>query len=170
MRRENSSKSSLNSGSLIFFWIGANSKPFSSVLISAFDRTLWLRLKILSDQKCPLKWPKFFILTSCSLALSTLPNSSRISSNWGSCVSRASKSSDFLKELEELLTIDGLLIILGGDVAILKELSFSSVINKDIATTAVFLSPGINKNGRETFRKLKCCLIALFSIKLFNTT
>ena len=60
-----------------------------------------------------------------SLAFSTLPNSSRISNNSQSYVSKVSKSPDLLKESEELLTIDVLLIILGGDVGILEELSFN---------------------------------------------
>ena len=80
-RRQNSSKSSLNSGSLIFLWIGTVSNLFSSTLISASDRTLWLRLKIVPEQSCPLKCPKLVKLTWGSLAISTLSNSYKISNN-----------------------------------------------------------------------------------------
>ena len=85
----------------------------------------------MSEQKYTLKRPKLVTLTSCSFPLYTLPNSSRISNNSRSCVSEVSKSPYLLKELEELLAIDVLLIILGKEVAILEELSFSSFINKD---------------------------------------
>ena len=66
MQRENFSKSFINSCSSIFHWIGANSNPFSSTLISASDRTLWVRLKIVYGQKCPLRQPKLVISTSCT--------------------------------------------------------------------------------------------------------
>ena len=53
MRLQNSSKSLRNSGSLIFRWIYAKSKPFSNTLISCSLKTLLLKLKTVSEQKRP---------------------------------------------------------------------------------------------------------------------
>ena len=56
IRRQNSSKSFLNSSSFTFFWIRAKSKPLKRIFILASDRTLWLKLKIVvPEQKCPFK-------------------------------------------------------------------------------------------------------------------
>ena len=51
IRRQNSSKSFLNSGSFTLFWIGAKSNPFSKTLISSSESTLRLKLKTVSEQK-----------------------------------------------------------------------------------------------------------------------
>ena len=42
--QQNSSKSLLSPGSLIFLWIGAKSRPFSKILISVSVRTFLLKL------------------------------------------------------------------------------------------------------------------------------
>ena len=48
---QKSLKSDLSSGSLIFLWMGAQSNPFSNILIFASDKTLLLKLKMVSEQK-----------------------------------------------------------------------------------------------------------------------
>ena len=51
IRLQNSWKSLLNSDSLIFFWIGAKSRPFSKTFTLDSERTLLLYLKTVSKQK-----------------------------------------------------------------------------------------------------------------------
>ena len=86
MQWQNSSKSLLNSGSFIFLWVGAKSKTFSRIFISASDRTLWLKLKIVSEQKCSFK--RLLLVFSVMLfpEISVLfCNSSRIFTRSSSC-------------------------------------------------------------------------------------
>ena len=127
MRRQNSSESFLNSSSFIFLWIGAMSKPFSRIFISASDRTLWLKLKIVSEQKCPFK--RLLLVFSVMLFPETsvlFCNSSRIFTRSSSCDERKFRS-NVLSEIFDVFIDKELLVTLtGGDVCILEEFSFSS--------------------------------------------
>ena len=57
---KNYSKSFLNSGSLILFWIGAKNNPFSSTFISVSSKTFLLKFKTLSEQK--YSWTRLLAL------------------------------------------------------------------------------------------------------------
>ena len=80
---QNSWKSFLNSGSLILFWIGANSRHFSETLISDFERTLSIKLKTVPEQQYPVSlshWNIFgvvcWLISQASWSSSKIPNTS----------------------------------------------------------------------------------------------
>ena len=117
----------LNSVSFVFLWIGAKSKPFSRVFISAKVRTLCLKLKTVFEIKYPLKSLLLLISVMLSPETSVLRcNSSRIFTRTSSCDERKFRLNMFSEIFDVFIHKKLLVTLTGGDVCILEEFSFSS--------------------------------------------
>ena len=81
MLLQNFSKSFLNLGLLMLFWIGAKSNPFAITFISVSLKTFLLKSKTVSEENYPWMW----LLTLVFSGISIRCNSSSMESNSSSC-------------------------------------------------------------------------------------
>ena len=100
---------------------------FQEFLYQNQAESLWLKLKIVSEQKCPFKRLPLVISVIIFPETSVLfCNSSRIFTSSSSCVERKSRSNMFSEIFDVFQDVELLVALTGGDVCILEELSFSS--------------------------------------------